>query len=78
MTFISINALKERLNVSLIQIVRNPNTGKLFAETGKGKFKVQASLDTALPVKFMYDSEETFNEGCITNVKETNNVICEL
>jgi hypothetical protein len=52
----------------------NDNTGKVFAyadtTNGQVKIKVQQALDPALPVRFLYEPDK-FDEGCITNVKES-------
>ena len=71
MIFLEIPALKNRLGVSKIDIVRNPNTGKLFGATERGSIKVQQSLDATKAIKFMYESEDKFSEGCIVNTVPT-------
>jgi len=67
MIFIDIDTLKARLGVQKIDIVRNPNTGKLFGSTERGNLKVEQALTAAKTIKFMYESEDKFNEGCLVN-----------
>jgi len=77
MIFIEIAELKSRLNSQSINLIESPKTQKLFAVAMKNgteevALKVEQSIDTNLPVKFMYESAETFMEGCIVNVKPSN------
>ena len=65
-------------NTPAISIVRNPNTDKLFADTAKGNYKVEQAIDTKLPIRFMYESEDKLSEGCIVNVTDSDNVIAVL
>ena len=78
MNFLSMSSLKEQLGCSTVSIVKNPNSGKLFAETDTNlKLKVQQNIDLNSTIKFMYDSE--ISEGCLINAKEnTENVLVVL
>jgi hypothetical protein len=82
MIFISISQFKTVLGLPTdskeVQLVKNPNTGKLFVNTPKGNFKAQQAIDHTKPVRFMYESETLFAEGCLTNVTESNNIIAAL
>lgn len=80
MIFMSMDAFKTRIGLPLtpgnVLIVRSPKSGKVFANTSTNlNFKAQHDIDLSQPVKFMYESEELFNEGCITNVTESANVL---
>lgn len=71
MLFISLSQFRTMVGLTPtapISIVKNPNTAKLFANTEVGNYKVQQNLDITLPIRFMYESEETLSEGCIANV----------
>lgn len=72
MQFISVEEFKSKLGISKVEVVKNPNTGKLFAHTTNGNFKVEQTLTTGKDIKFMYESAETFNEGCLVNVTPAN------
>ncbi len=78
MLFISIPELKSRLNTQTLDIVKSPKTSKLFGNTGSANLRVEQSIDLKKPVKFMYESDDTFNDGCIVNVTESNNVVASL
>lgn len=73
MEFINLDAFKVRLGVSVIKVIKNPNTGKRFLSTQVGNFKVQQSFDPSKPYMFMYENEALFSEGCLTNVVEVDN-----
>lgn len=72
--FINIPELKARLSVDSISIVKSPITGKLFADAGGKKFKVQADIDFDLPIKFMWEEIKGFEDGCIVNVSSENTI----
>ena len=81
MLFLSISEFKTRTGAKVINIVTSPKTNKLFAQTDTtpvANYKVEQAIDLALPVNFMYETEEKFSEGCISNVKETNPPIAVL
>lgn len=74
--FLSISELKSELGVISINIVRNPKSGKLFAECSNGIYlRVQQNIKSDLPIKFMYneESEDLTETGCLINVKESDN-----
>lgn len=74
MLFDTVPTFKAKKGIEKIEIVKNPNTGKLFASTVAGNFKVQGSIDLRKTVKYMYESEALYDEGCLTNVAESDNV----
>lgn len=75
---ISVEEFKKVENTSEIQIVRNPNTSKLFAAAGNGKnYKVQGDLDVQKPINFLYDTEKGVEDGCFVN-QGTDNVLATL
>lgn len=80
MLFMSVSDFKLAIKASTINIVRSPKgEKKLFVDAGNGKYyKCQQAIDITKPIKFMYESTELFNEGCITNVTESNNIIGSL
>ena len=71
--FYSLNEFKSVINSSSLQIVKNPNTGKIFAVSEDGqKFKVQQDLDMNKPIGFIHSTDESFEQGCICNMSEQN------
>ena len=81
LTSVSVSEFKKREDVEIVQIVKNPNTSKLFAAAGNGKnFKVQGDIDTAKPVSFLYEvdegaeapTQEQWDNGCFVNSSEAN------
>ena len=75
---ISIEEFKRVENTEEIQIVRNPNTSKLFAAAGNGKnYKVQGDIDVQKPINFLYDTEKGVEDGCFVN-QGTDNVLTTL
>jgi hypothetical protein len=80
---LSIEEFKAETEVGTIQIVRNPNTKKLFAAAGGVNYRVQGAgakqgeLDTAKPISFMYEDDDTaensgIENGCFVNSSEEN------
>lgn len=78
LTNISISEFKRVHSVDTIQIVKNPNTSKLFAACSNGvNFKVQGDIDVTKPINFLYDTEEGMDKGCFVN-QGTDNVLTTL
>lgn len=71
MLFISLDQFRVKAGLkdgAAINVVKSNTTEKLFAITDAGTFKVQQNLSKELPIRFMYESEDKFSEGCISNV----------
>jgi hypothetical protein len=81
-TFMSVAEFKAALGVATIEIVKNPNTGKLFVSAGTEKFKCQQDIDLkgsmSVLIPVSPDGEQLLEEACLLNVKETNNVLATL
>jgi hypothetical protein len=78
---------KARINATTIEVVRNPNatpnddgtsSRKLFVDTPAGMFKCQQSFDKTKPIRFIYESEALFSDGCLCNVKPAGEIIASL
>ncbi len=79
MLFLTIPEFKTKIGASKIEIVKSPKTNKLFAHTSDGtNYKVEQAIDLKQPLRFMYETEDTFSEGCIISVPESNNVLTVL
>lgn len=50
------------------QVVKNPNSGKLFVSIGSKAFKCQQNIDSSKEMKFLVDNGD-LNEACLANVK---------
>jgi len=89
---IPVSEFKTLADVSLVQIVKNPNTSKLFAACDNDKnknFKVQGDIDVDMPITFLVDTEpnedgtfatpdaEQLKDGCFVNPAQ-NNVVTTL
>ena len=72
MNFISVDELKSRLEVSEIIIFRNELTDKLSVNYNGDKYlKCQQDIDITGKKAYMF--EDDFTDGCLINVKESNN-----
>lgn len=60
------------------QVIKNPNTGKLFLSIGSHTFKCQASIDPAKEMKMIVDNN-MLSEACLANVTpKADNVLFTL
>lgn len=60
------------------QVVKNPNTQKLFVSIGSKAFKCQQDINPAKEMKFLVDNDN-LAEACLTNVKASaENIMFEL
>lgn len=77
MKFIKVDEFKSRINVREFDIVKSPKTGKLFASTSTKNYRVQGDIDLHKPVRYMF-ADDDFDNGCIVNVIESDNVLATL
>jgi len=86
---LSISEFKSAVNhTGSIDIVRNPNTQKLFAAVGEDKYSVQGTtakrgeLDITKPVEFLYEDDTSKERSGIENGsfvnKGADNVVLSL
>lgn len=69
--FLSINEFKIAMSIPVdekAQVVKNPNTGKLFLSIGSHTFKCQATIDGSKEMKMIVDNDN-LSEACLANVK---------
>lgn len=73
-TFLTVSQFKTRINANKLDVVRNPNTGKLFmaatTDTGVVNFNCQQAIDNSLPIRVMKPVDGDESSWCLTNVKE--------
>ena len=60
---------KDFFDLKKAEVIKNPNTGKLFVAAGKYRWKCQQDIDFELPMRFMVEDED-FDNACLVNVKE--------
>lgn len=72
--WLTVHQFKTRLGVTDFEVKINPNPPhKLFISLADGRcFKVQQDIDSNKPVRFMYNNDAMFSEGCLVNVKDTS------
>jgi hypothetical protein len=68
--FYTIVEFKERVALSSekAQVVKNPNTGKLFLSIGSTNFKCQQDIDNTKEMKMIVEDND-FENACLTNIK---------
>jgi hypothetical protein len=68
-TFLSVDQFKNEIGVTKFEVLRNPNTNKLFmTDGGSQNFKVQQSINGSLPMKMLIPNNN-LDEACLVNVK---------
>lgn len=76
----SIAEFKAAMDISAtsLDVVRNPNTKKLFVSFGGEKFKCEQDISPKKPMSFIIpvneDGEAIMDKACLINVTETDNV----
>lgn len=70
-TFLTIKEFKNKVGVETMDVLKNPNTGKLFLACDNGKnYKVQATINSQKDMKFLVPEAGDINEACLINVSE--------
>ena len=73
---------KAAVGVQTIQVVKNPNTQKLFVSAGTERFKCQKDIDLKGLMSFIVpvsgDGEALIEQACLVNVTENNNVLATM
>lgn len=65
-SFTSVDDFKQQLGATVLDIVRNPKTNKLFMTTGSQNFRVQADINLALPLRILIP-EAGIADACLIN-----------
>jgi hypothetical protein len=60
---------KDYFDLNKAEVIKNPNTGKLFVAAGKHRWKCQQDIDFELPMRFMV-KEEDYENACLVNILE--------
>ena len=74
--FMSVESFKTQTQSSKLEIVRNPNTGKLFVADSHGNYyRCQQDIDSKLPMKFLREVGASSADWCLANVKESQDIV---
>lgn len=69
--FATVAEAKEQLGIQKLDIVRNPNTSKLFAQDQSGNnYRVQGNIDKSKPMAWITEEGKPLSEGCLINVEK--------
>jgi len=74
-TFMSISEFKNATGSLALEVIKNPNTDKLFLTNGTNKWKVQQSIDNTLPMSILIQ-DDNMEDCCLVNT--TNNTVFSL
>lgn len=70
--FASVQDFKDTIGANSISIVKNPNTGKLFAAADNGKnYKCAGDLDVSKPIAILIP-ETGIDDACLINGSNNN------
>jgi hypothetical protein len=72
--FISMSEFKERVNEDKLEVVRNPNSGKLFLAGVESNWKVQAEYTPDKETRMLVPDGD-LEQACVVNVKNTSEVL---
>ena len=71
--FFTWEEFKDYFDIKKAEVVKNPNTGKLFVASGSNRWKCQGDIDFDLPMRFLVEDED-YDNACLVNVTESDNV----
>ena len=71
--FFTWEEFKDYFDIKKAEVVKNPNTGKLFVASGSHRWKCQGDIDFDLPMRFLVEDED-YDNACLVNVTESGNV----
>lgn len=66
--FMTIKAFKAKVGATELNVVRNPNTQKLFLASDEARWKCQADIDKQLPMAILVPDGD-LDQACLVNVK---------
>lgn len=72
--FLSVADFKKRINKEGVeaQIVKNPNTGKLFLAIGELRFKVEQKIDKTKDMSILVPHDGGIEQACLVNVTDSS------
>lgn len=76
--FLSINMFKQQVGATKLDVLRNPNTGKLFVAADNGtNYNCQQDLDVTLPLSILIPDGD-LTKACLINPKPGVDVLISL
>lgn len=72
--FFTWEEFKDYFDIKKAEVVKNPNTGKLFVASGSHRWKCQGDIDFDLPMRFLVEDED-YDNACLVNVTESDNTV---
>jgi len=76
--FMSINLFKQNVGATKLDVLRNPNTNKLFVAADNGtNYNCQQDLDVKLPMSILIPDGD-MTKACLINPKPGADVIATL
>jgi hypothetical protein len=79
--FMTVAEFKAAVDVATIEVVKNPNTGKLFCAAGEERFKCQQDIDLTGSMAFLLPLDKAgkaiMEQACLVN-RSANNVLATL
>ena len=76
-SFLTWDEFKNEVGITKADIVKNPNTGKLFVASGASKWKCQGDIDFTKDMAFLIE-DNNLEEACLVNVTSSNNTVFTL
>ena len=76
-SFLTWDEFKNEVGITKADIVKNPNTGKLFVASGANKWKCQGDIDFTKDMAFLIE-DNNLEEACLVNVTSSNNTVFTL
>ena len=75
--FISVSDFAKAHGITSMEIVKNPNTDKIFVSTNKGVFKCKQDIDTTKALVFGEFTDKTTGEisVCMLNASDSNVIL---
>jgi len=71
-TFMSLADFKAAIGVAKLDIVKNPNTGKLFMSANGKAWKCKAEIDLQSPLAILVPENGNLDEACLVNGSNDN------
>lgn len=74
-TFLTVAEFKAKIGKTGVeaQVVKNPNTGKLFLAIGDLRFKVQQDIDDNKDKRILVPEDGGIEQACLVNAKSASN-----
>lgn len=71
-TFMSLADFKKEIGAEKLDVVKNPNTGKLFMSSNGKAWKVKAEIDLTKPLAILIPETGNLDDACLVNGSSEN------